>query len=186
MDDREIIRLYFDRDMHAIEETSSKYRNYCTSVAVNILGSHEDAEECLNDALHSVWNSIPPQKPENLRTYIGKIVRNLSFDRYRKTNAKKRGGGETSVVLDELSEIVSGKDTPETEIDKKELAGEISRFLGEMSKEKRSIFVMRYWYSMSVSDIAKKAGKSENSVSVILNRLRNSLKTYLVERGYVL
>ncbi len=186
MDDREIVGLYFDRDMRAIEETSSKYRNYCTSVAMNILGNSEDAEECLNDALHSVWNSIPPQKPENLRTYIGRIVRNLSFDRYRKSSAKKRGGGEIPAVLDELFEIVSGKDTPETEIDRKELAKDINCFLEKMTKEKRSIFVMRYWYAMNVADISKKVGKTETNISVILNRVRNSLKTYLSERGYEL
>lgn len=186
MEDREIVGLYFDRDMRAIEETSAKYRNYCTAVAVNILGNSEDAEECLNDALHSAWNSIPPQKPENLRTYIGKIVRNLSFDRYRKNNSQKRGGGEIAFVLDELSEIVSGKDTPEMEIDRKELVSDINCFLKESSKEKRSIFVMRYWYTMSVEDISKKSGKSQTNVSVILNRVRNELKAYLNERGYVL
>lgn len=184
MNDREIVRLYFDRDVRAIEETAAKYRNYCISVATNILQNSEDAEECLNDALHKTWNSIPPNRPENLRTYIGKIVRNLSFDRFRKNNSEKRGGGEMGVVLDELSEIVSGKDTPETEIDKRELAREINSFLSGISGEKRSIFVMRYWYAMKVSVIAEKTGKTETNVSVVLNRMRSSLKTYLSERGY--
>ncbi len=186
MDDKEIVRLYFDRDVRAIEETAAKYRNYCIFVAINILQNSEDAEECLNDALHSVWNSIPPKRPENLRTYIGKIVRNLSFDRYRKNNSEKRGKGDIKAVLDEISEIVSGKDTPEAEIDRKELTKDINRFLGEIAKETRRIFIMRYWYAMSVSDIAEKVGKTETNVSVILNRVRSSLKSYLSERGYEL
>lgn len=184
MDDREIVKLYFDRNIRAIEETTEKYRSYLATVAMNILGNCEDAEECLNDALHKTWNSIPPNRPENLRTYIGKIVRNLSFDRYRKNNSEKRGCGEIGIVLDELSEIVSGKDTPETEIDKKELAREINSFLSGISGEKRNIFVMRYWYAMKVSVIAEKTGKTETNVSVILNRVRSSLKIYLSERGY--
>lgn len=186
MNDNEIIRLYFDRNDKAITETSIKYKSYCMTVAVNILGNSSDAEECLNDALHKVWNSIPPNCPENLRTYIGKIIRNLSFDRFRESTAKKRGKGETTAILDELSEIVSGKSSPETEIDRKELVKEISGYLWSVSKEKRNIFVLRYWYSMPVREIAKKVGKSETNVSVILNRLRTSLKTYLGERGYEL
>lgn len=186
MEDKDIVSLYFERNDNAITETSVKYRAYCMTVAVNILENSQDAEECVNDALHKVWNSIPPASPENLRTYIGKIVRNLSFDRFRKSTAKKRGKGEIAAVLDELSEIVSGKNTPETEVDRKELTKEINGYLNSITKEKRSIFVMRYWYSLPVSEIAKRTKKTETNVSVILNRLRNSLKTYLNERGYEL
>lgn len=186
MEDKEIVSLYFERNDKAITETSLKYKSYCMTVAVNILENSQDAEECVNDAFHKVWNSIPPAAPENLRAYIGKIVRNLSFDLFRKKTSEKRGKGETVIVLDELSEIVSGKNTPESEIDGKELSKEINCYLKSISKEKRGVFVMRYWYSMSVSDIAKKTGKSETNISVILNRLRTSLKTYLDERGYAL
>lgn len=184
MNDTQIVQMYFDRNPSALTQTTLKYGNYCICIAKNILGSDEDAEECLNDALHKVWNSIPPQRPENLATYIGKIIRNLSFDRYKFMRTQKRGNGETEVILEEIGNIVSGNDTPENEIDRKELIGEINSFLDTLSKEKRSIFISRYWYAMSVPHIAKKFGKSRANVAVILSRIRNDLKAYLTERGY--
>ena len=123
MEDKEIVSLYFARNDKAIAETSIKYKAYCMTVAVNILENSQDAEECVNDAFHKVWNSIPPASPENFRTYIGKIVRNLSFDRFRKSTSKKRGSGKTAVVLDELSEIVSGENSSETEMPSRDRGG---------------------------------------------------------------
>lgn len=184
MNDREIVQLYFERNPEAMEKTVLKYKNYCICIAKNILGNEQDADECFNDALHNTWNSIPPQKPENLGTYIGKIIRNLSFDRYKHSRAKKRGGGETELVLEELKDCVSGKETPEQNLYRKELSAEINSFLNTLSKEKRNIFVCRYWYAFSVSDIAKKFGKTETNISVILSRLRGELKEFLTERGY--
>jgi len=122
MNDREIVQLYFERNPEAIEKTSQKYKSYCICIAKNILGNEEDSEECFNDTLHNTWNSIPPKKPENLGTYLGKIIRNLSFDRYRSSRAGKRGEGEVSLVLNELKECVSGKETPEQNLDRKELS----------------------------------------------------------------
>ena len=184
MNDREIVQLYFDRNPDAIEKTVRKYKNYCICIARNILENSEDAEECFNDTLHNTWNSIPPKNPKNLGTYLGKITRNLSFDRYRKTHADKHGGGETSLVLNELRECVSGKETPEQNLDRKELSAEINDFLNTLSKEKCDIFVCRYWYAFSISDIAKKFKKTETNVSVILSRIRGDLKEFLRERGY--
>ncbi len=184
MDDREIVQLYFDRNPVAIQETVRKYKNYCTYIAKNILGNDQDAEECVNDAFHNTWNSIPPKKPENLGAYIGKITRHLSFDYYRRAHTEKRGKGELTIVLDELKECVSGKETPEQEIDRKELGAAINGFLDTLSKEKCDIFVCRYWYAFSISQIAKKFQKTDTNISVILSRLREELKKYLNERGY--
>ncbi len=184
MNDREIVQLYFERNPEALEETVLKYKNYCICIAKNILGNEQDADECFNDALHNAWNSIPPKKPESLGTYIGKIIRNLSFDRYKHSRAKKRGGRETELVLEELKECVSGKETPEQNLYRKELSKEISSFLNTLSKEKRNVFICRYWYAFAVSDIAKKFGKTETNISVILSRLRGELKEFLTERGY--
>ncbi|MBE7034289.1 MAG: sigma-70 family RNA polymerase sigma factor [Ruminococcaceae bacterium] len=184
MNDREIVQLYFDRNPVAIEKTAQKYKSYCICIAKNILGNSEDSEECFNDTLHNTWNSIPPKKPENLGTYLGKIIRNLCFDRYRRSQTEKRGKGETALVLSELKECVSGKETPEQNLYRKELSLAINSFLNTLSKEKRSIFVCRYWYAFSVSDIAKKFGKTETNISVILSRLRGELKEFLTERGY--
>ena len=186
MEDQKIIKLYFDRDPHAIKETSDKYGGYCKSIAKNILGNNEDAEECVNDTYLNAWNSIPPRRPSVLSAYLGKITRNLAFDAFRKRKAEKRGRGEVELVLDELSECVSCLDDTEREFDKKELSLTINAFLDTLSREKCNIFLCRYWYVMPVSEISKRFGISEGNVSVTLNRIRNKLKAYLTERGYEL
>jgi len=184
MEDREIVGLFLERNSEAIKETATKYGSYCRSIAKNILGSDEDAEECVNDTYLKAWNTIPPHCPEKLSTYLGKLTRNLSFDKFRHRNAHKRGGGEIALVLEELGECVSGTDSVEAEFEKKELAYAVNSFLDTLSKEKCNIFICRYWYVLPVSEIAKRFGKSENNVSVILNRIRSELKKYLSERGY--
>lgn len=112
MDDQEIVALYWARSEQAISETSSKYGSYCYSIAYNILHSSEDAEESVNDTYNDAWNSIPPHRPSVLSTFLGKITRRISIDRWRRRTAEKRGGGEMSLVLDELQECVAeGKNT---------------------------------------------------------------------------
>lgn len=186
MEDTKIVQLYWDRDQKAISETATKYGNYCTSIAKNILGNNEDTEECVNDTYMNAWNSMPPHKPNMLSTFLGKITRNLSFNRYKHNNADKRGGSEISAVLDELSECVSGKDNVEQEIEYNELVKAIDSFLDMLSPEKRSIFICRYWYTDSISEIAKQFNMRENTVSMTLNRIRLKLQKYLKERGYEL
>lgn len=186
MDDAKIVQLYWDRNEQAIPATAGKYGNYCTSIAKNILGNKEDAEECVNDTYLNAWNSMPPHRPSILSTFLGKIVRNLSFNRYKHTTAEKRGGGELPVVLDELSDLISGKDDVEQEIDHKELVNAIDIFLDSLSPKKRSIFVSRYWYTDSVSEIAVRCGMKDGAVSMALNRIRLNLHNYLLERGFEL
>jgi len=186
MDDAKIVQLYWDRDEQAIPATSDKYGDYCTSIANNILGNREDAEECVNDTYMNAWNSMPPHRPSILSTFLGKLVRNLSFNRYKHNTADKRGGGELPVVLDELSDMVSGKDDVEQEIEHKELVKSIDAFLDTLSPEKRSIFISRYWYTDSVSEIAKRHEMNEGAVSMTLSRLRLKLHNYLLERGFEL
>lgn len=186
MEDKEIVSLYWQRNAKAIEETASKYGSYCKSIAKNILGNDEDAEECVNDTYLNAWNSIPPHCPNILSTYLGKITRNLSFDKFRYRKADKRGRGEIELVLEELSECVSGMDSVEQTIDKQELVKAINDFLDTLSKEKCNIFLCRYWYALSVKEIAKKFRMTEGNVSVTLNRTRNKLKSYLIERGFEL
>lgn len=186
MEDCAIVGLYWDRDEQAIPATSEKYGRYCTSIAKNILGNIEDAEECVNDTYLNAWNSMPPHKPDVLSTFLGKITRNLSLNRYKYNTAEKRGGGEAVVVLDELSEVVSDTDIVEQEIERKELVNAINTFLDTLDLKKRSIFICRYWYFDSVEDIATGFGMTENNVSVTLNRLRKKLQQYLAERGFEL
>ena len=186
MDDAKIVQLYWDRNEQAIPVTANKYGNYCTSISINILGNREDAEECVNDTYMNAWNSIPPHRPNILSTFLGKIVRNLSIKRYKHNTADKRGGGQAIVVLDEIAEFVSDTDSAEQEIDRKELVKAIDSFLDRLPANKRNIFICRYWYFDSVSDIANRFGMTENNVSVTLNRLRLKLHNYLLERGFEL
>ena len=185
MNDKDIIQLYFNRDQSALSATAKKYGKYCTSIAKNILGSNEDAEECVNDTYLSAWNSIPPTRPTILSAFLGKITRNLAFNKYKHNHVMKRGSGEIAVVLDELAECVSGLEDVEQEIDRRELIAEINSFLDTLSPKKRNIFICRYWYSDSIPSIAKRYEMTESNVSVTLNRLRSKLKEYLSERGYV-
>lgn len=184
MEDRDIVSLFWQRDEDAIRETAFKYGGYCTSIAKNILGSNEDVEECVNDTYFNAWNSMPPHRPNILSTYLGKITRHLSFDKFRHKKADKRGGGEISIVLDELAECVSGTECVENEVFRKLLIEEINSFLNTLPKEKCNIFLCRYWYAIPVSEIAKRFRMTENNVSVTLNRVRGKLKIYLTERGY--
>lgn len=186
MNDREIIQLYFNRDQSALSATAKKYGKYCTSIAKNILGSNEDAEECVNDTYLCAWNSIPPTRPTILSAFLGTITRNLAFNNYKHNHVMKRGNGEIAVVLDELAECVSGLDDVEQEIDRRELVATIDSFLDNLSPQKRNIFICRYWYSDSISSIARRYKMTESNVSVTLNRLRSKLKEYLSERGYAI
>ena len=184
MDDSEIVRLFSERSEQAIAEAMAKYKGYCTRIAYNILYSHEDAEECVNDAFLKVWDMIPPNKPEMLSTFIGKITRNLAINRYRQTLAEKRGSGEAAVAFEELSAVISDSTDVANDAERRELLGEINKFLGRLPEKKRNIFVCRYWYCDSVRDIAAEFSISESNVSVILNRTRQKLREYLQKRGY--
>ena len=186
MDDARIVQLYWDRDEQAIPATSEKYGSYCAAIAKNILGNWEDAEECVNDTYMSAWNAMPPHKPSILSTFLGKITRNLSINRYKQKTAGKRGGGEALAVWDEIAEFVSDTDSVEQEMDRRELVRAIDAFLDRLPADKRSIFVCRYWYFDRVSDIAARFGMTENHVSVTLNRLRLKLHNDLLERGFEL
>ena len=188
MDDAKIVQLYWDRNEQAIPATADKYGNYCNSIAKNILGNKEDAEECVNDTYLNAWNSMPPHRPSILSTFLGKITRNLSIKCYKRNTADKRGGGQATVVLDEIAEFVSDTDSVEREIDRKELVKVIDDFLDRLPTDKKVIFVCRYWYFDSISDIAVRFGMTENNVSVTLNRLRLKLHTFEVsfEEGTLL
>ncbi len=184
MEDRLIVGLYWQRDERAIDETKSKYERLLMTISNNILGNRDDALECVNDTYLQAWNSIPPNKPDPLSAFLAKITRNLSLNRYKHLHREKRGGNSADAVLDELSEIVSGNENVEGELDKQELVRAINSFLSELSEQKRNIFIRRYWYADSVMDIAEDIGMSQGNVSSILMRTRAKLKKYLEERGF--
>jgi len=184
MDDNTIIEMYADRNQSAISETAAKYGSYCKVIAMNILGNREDAEECTNDTYMSAWNAIPPQKPLNLKAFLGKIARNLSLSKYRKNTAKKRSSGECELILDELADYLpSIKDNVENLVDSKLTAEIISEFLRDLSYEQRAVFMRRYWYMDSVADVAYHFNISESKAKSMLMRVRNRLKIHLEDKG---
>jgi len=183
MEDDKIVQLYWDRDEAAITATSDKYGAYCLSISQNILGNREDAQECVNDTYLQAWNTIPPYRPHILSTFLGKITRNLSINLYKKNKREKRGGGQIVLAIDELNEIIADKNS-EAEFDRAELSTAINDFLAMLPEEKCSIFVCRYWYAYSITEIAKRFRMKENAVSVTLSRLRQKMREHLIERGF--
>lgn len=183
MDDKDIITLYLQRDERAVIETCNKYDKYCKTISYNILKDRETVEECVNDAYLCLWDRIPPAEPTDLSAYLGRIVRNISLKRYTHDKAEKRGGKEVVLALGELEDCISSDDGVEAAVTSEELMRAIEEFLRSQSKEKRVIFVRRYWYLASIKDIAKAYGMTSSKVASLLFRMRNDLKTYLTEEG---
>lgn len=181
MTDEQILQLYFDRDQTAIAETDRKYGSYCYSIAANLLG-REDSEECVNDTYHAAWTHIPPEIPQSLKAFLGRIVRNLSISRFRRTHARKRSSG-TDVLLSELEDCLPDTHTVEAEADSRELSRLISSWLASLSGDDRALFVLRYWHGTAVQELAKQCGCTPNALSLRIRRLRKSLKHYLEAKG---
>ena len=186
MEDKDIVQLYWDRNEQAIAETSAKYGRHCTNIAMNILNNPEDAEECVNDTYMKTWDSVPPNRPVILSAFLGRIVRNLSLNRYKRDRTAKRGGNEMTVILDELGDIVSDEEAAIDVVIRNELVQTINSFIAALPKEKQYMFFRRYWYSDSIKAIASNCGRTENYISVELGRIRKKLRVYLTERGYEL
>lgn len=185
MEDSAIISLYVSRSENAISETDRKYGAYCFTIANNILSSREDSEESVNDTYLAAWNSIPPQYPNALPAFLGKITRYISLDRWKKGRAAKRGGGELPLALEELGDCVSGKESPEQSVMNRELTRCMNLFLDALPETERKVFVCRYWYLDSIDAIGKRFGFSESKVKSMLYRLREKLREKLEKEGLV-
>ena len=179
MEDSTIIALYNARDERAIQETEAKYGNYCMSISLGILKDRMDAEECVNDTYLKAWNTIPPKQPSVLRTYLGKLVRNLSIDRLRTLHRRKRDV-DLLVAAEELEQCLG---TASNEADR-ELCDMLDGFLEGLDVWERRIFVGRYWYTYEVNCLAKAYAMTPNAVTKQLSRTREKLRAYLAERGY--
>lgn len=185
MNDEKIIELFFERSEQAIKELDSKYGKVFHSLSFKILNNLQDAEECVNDAYLGTWNAIPPAKPNPLLAFVCKIVRNISLKRYEQNTAIKRNS-HYDIVMEELEECLTSSTTIEEEIAERELTRIIESFLDSLSKENRVIFLRRYWFSDTYTDIAKQVGLTEKNISVRLTRIRKELRKYLLEREVLL
>ena len=181
MDDLQIIELYFARDEHAIKETDRKYGKLCFQVAKNLLFNNEDSEECVNDTYLTVWNKIPPTRPNNFIAFICKITRNLSLKRLEVSNAMKRSAG-TIISMSELEKALPDQCIA-PDVEDEELGKLISAFLWSERELDRNVFLRKYWFFDSISDIAERYSLTENNVKSLLFRSRNRLREFLKKEG---
>ena len=184
MNDKNIVDLYFNRDEEAIDQTDKKYGRYCYSIAYNILTNKEDAEESVSDTYMTAWRAIPPRRPSVLSTFLGKITRHISIDRWRERSAYKRGGGEVTLALEELEDCVAGLQNVEMEYERKELIRAYVKFLDALPVTERRVFLCRYWYVESIETLAEKFGFSQSKVKTMLYRTRKKLRKTLWEEGF--
>lgn len=184
MEDSAIVGLYWDRDETAITQTQRKYGQYLLKIAVNILADREDSQESVNDTYLAAWNSMPPQKPAVLSTYLGKLTRRISIDCLRRRTSQKRGCGEYALSLEELGEC-AGNSCPEKDLEAKALAQVIADFLHTQSPEVRNVFIGRYYYMDPVKDIARYCHISESKVKILLYRARQGLREQLEKEGFL-
>lgn len=185
MHDNKIVSLYFARDEAAIRETEKKYGRYLSKIAYNILYDREDCRESVNDTYLSAWESIPPQKPDILSTYLAKITRRIAIDILRRKNRSKRLPSEYTVSLSELEESLSGGNATETEIDTHLLADAINGYLRTLPEEAKNAFIGRYYFADSIREIAAYSHTSEAKIKSLLYRTRNKLRLYLEQEGFL-
>ena len=179
MNDSDMIALYFNRDETAIVASQKQYGQYCASIAQSILRNPSDVEECVNDTWLAAWQSIPPQRPSCLRTYLGRLTRNISINRHR-ANSRQKRNPEYLLSLEELAACIPAPDDGDTSY----LTDLLNEFLGSLDALDRKLFVGRYWYNRSVKVLAEGYGMTPNATSVRLSRIRDKLRAYLTERGY--
>ncbi len=182
LEDSKIIELFFERSEKAITILSEKYGSLCSKIAYNILNNRLDAEECVNDTYLGVWNTIPPQSPNPLISYVCRIVRNISIARYHSNSAAKRNS-IYDVALCELENCFSASETVEDEFNAKITAEIIDKFLLSIDKDSRIMFVRRYYHADSITDLAEMFNTSNHNVSVKLSRTREKLKRHLIKEG---
>lgn len=185
MEDKVIVDLYWQRDETAIDHTANKYGNYLAKIAYNILYDREDSSESVNDTYLAAWNSIPPHRPNILSTYLGKLTRRISIDRFRAKTSQKRCAGEYALSLDELRNTLSAGNTTEDTVEAALLAESMEKFLRELSPETRHVFLGRYYFLDSVKEIAAYCRISESKVKVLLHRTRQRLRDHLEKEGFL-
>lgn len=184
MDDRAIIALYWDRDQQALVQSERKYGGYCYTVAHRILDDREDAEECVNDTWYQAWNAMPPHRPDFLRMFLAKITRSVAVNRLKALCARKRGGGQVALALEELAGCLAVETDVEDAVLARELGETIRRFVRDLPEREGDIFTRRYFFTESIREIALAYGLTVNNATVILSRTRKKLKQHLMKEGF--
>ena len=182
MDDREIISLFFGRDPLAVSELSGKYGRLLKQLSMRILGSDSDADECVNDALLALWNSIPPNRPDDVRAYACRIVRNLSLKRLKFNLAKKRSQNASVPFDGEFAEMLPDS-LSQDDFQKIDLKIAINGFLELLRPDERAIFIRRYFMFDQISEISAATGFSQSKIKSTLSRTREKLRKYLGQEG---
>ena len=182
MDDELILELFRQRDEQGIEQAREKYGAFCRLIAGNCTHDPRDAEECVNDTWASAWNRIPPVIPKSLKAFLGKLVRDISLNRYIHDRAKKRYSG-MEVLLDELEECIPSDFDVERSVEQNELSALLNKWLEALPDDELALFVQRYYYGDSVKNLAKQNGCTENQMAQKMFKLRNKLKSYLSKEG---
>lgn len=183
MTDQKIVELFWARSQDAVAAAEEKYWAQLYRIARNILRDSFAAEECANDALLTAWNSIPPEKPEPLSSWLFAVARNIAMNRYRVNSAAKRGAGVHDHPFDELDEILSDPQTVEETVEGRELTRLIERFLEKLSREDRFLFLGRYYFGESYAALAEKAHLSGDVCRMRMVRIRKKLKNFLGKEG---
>lgn len=184
MDDMQIIELYFERNENAIAQTEIKYGGLCQSIIKNILNNNEDSQQCVNDTLYGVWNAIPPAKPINFKAFLCKIARNLALKRLDYNLASKRSH-DCTVSLSELEDTIPDNSI-KFDVSDEDIGEHINRFLQNLKPDARNVFVRKYWFFDSVSDIASRYNFTESKVKNLLYHTRNKLRDHLMKEGICL
>ena len=182
-DDSRIIAMLEQRDEQALTVIREQFGAMCYQVAYRITGSREDAEECVNDTLMAVWDSIPPQKPDRLAPYLASLASRRAINRYKQTHSEKRGGTQFTSALDELAEVIPSAENVERQVERRELTDALTKWLRTLSPEHRRIFMQRYFYSESIQAVAQANQMSADAVKMLLMRLRRKLQKHLRKEG---
>ena len=185
MNDEKIVALYYARDEEALKQTELKYGAYLRAIAKGLLGDGRDREECVNDTFLGAWNTIPPQKPESLKTYLAALCRRTAINKLVSNGRQKRGGGSVDTAFEELESCLSGEDGDEI-VDAIALRAALNAFVRGLTRTARAVFVQRYWYMRSCKEIATDLSISENAVNASLHRTRAKLQEYLRKEGFEL
>lgn len=186
MEDSEIVDLFLKRDEKAIQYTSDKYGVKLRRIAENILSDYHTAEECENDTYLNTWNLIPPNEPRTyFFTFLARIIRYKAIDRIKQKMRQKRYA-EFIELTNEIESCIPSPGDVESKMDAKTLSDIVGRFLKGINKEKRILFIRRYWFMDSIKDIATHYSLTEGRVKTTLFRTRNELKAYLEKEGYIL